>query len=248
MNEPEASVIVDVEVDPATAFAVFTREAKLWWRGDRSLWGPDVEGAMSIEPGVGGRLLLAGDREVGRVTVWEPGPRLAFSYGPDGTDRTEVDVRFEATDEGTRVVLRHRGWETEPDRGHWATVLAGFAKQSAEHAILRRLGQFLDAIGNADLPFFERNLTDDCLMIFPGPDHTYTKAQCIADMSDHPPYVKYDVVNPRVVHSTDTTTVLTHDASIVHTANTEPMNVVVSTVFVKQDGSWRLALLQWTSR
>ena len=245
----EAGVIVEVEVDPATAFEVFTEEASAWWHRDRALWG--AEGTMRFEPGVGGRLLLEGGHEVGRVSVWEPGPRLVFSYGaPDGAeaDRTEVEVRFEATEFGTRVVLRHRGWTQDEDLagGRWATVLASFARHSLERALLHRLGEFLDAINAGDIDFFERNITDDALLIFPGPNHTYTKAQCIASIGDHPPYVKYDIADQRVVHAGGNTAVLTHQATVLHTDWTEPRAIVVGSVLVKVDGAWRLALHQWT--
>lgn len=264
-NASEAGAIVEVDIDPSTAFEVFTAEASAWWRRDRSLWGPGTTGttgAMRFEQGVGGRLLLDDDSEVGRITVWEPGPRLVFNYGPAGgaeADRTEVEVRFEATEVGTRVVLRHRGWTpdadlpdadwryaTEAHKARWATVLAGFARHSLERALLYRLGEFLDAIGAGDVDFFERNLTEDALLIFPGPANTYTKAQCVAVMGDHAPYVKYDVADPRIVHIGGNTAVLAHRATVLHTALTAPRTVMVSSVLVKVDGIWRLALHQWT--
>ncbi len=235
----EAGVIVEVEVDPHTAFDVFTSEAAAWW--NRDLWGNP--GTIRFEPGLGGRLLLDGEREVGRVSVWEPGPRLVFSYGPDDQARTEVEVRFEATKTGTRVVLRHRGWTEEAD-GPWARTLASFARHSLEHVLLHRLGEFLDAIGAGDLDFFERNLTDDALMIFPG--GVYTKQQCVESMAGHAPYVKYDIENPRVVHLGVNTAVITHRATVYNTAQPEPVTVMVSSVLAKADGQWRLALHQWT--
>lgn len=242
----EAGVIVEVEVDPATAFQVFTSEAAAWWH--RNLEGPS--GTMRFEPGVGGRLLLDGRREVGRVSVWEPGPRLVFSYGPpeaDEADRTEVEVRFEATERGTRVVLRHRGWTAgDQTDGSWASVLAGFARHSLEWALLHRLGEFLDAIAAGDVAFFEENLTEDALLIFPGPGNTYTKAQCVALMGDHPPYTKYDIADQRVVHVGGDTAVLTHRATVSQPEWTTPRQIMVSSVLTKVDGAWRLALHQWT--
>jgi uncharacterized protein YndB with AHSA1/START domain len=67
---------------------------------------------------VGGRLFEAfsddpGDVfEVGRVLAWEPGERLVLewrltNFAPG--ERTEVEVRFEAEDGGTRVTIEHRG-------------------------------------------------------------------------------------------------------------------------------------------
>jgi uncharacterized protein DUF4440/activator of Hsp90 ATPase-like protein len=236
----EAHVTVEVEVDPATAFDLFTRDIAAWWRVDRSLWG-DVRGEPRFENG----LLMQGDTEIGRVHAWEPGPRLAFSYGPPGVDpaeRTDVEVRFEAVGSGTRVVVRHGGWE----KANWAGLLAGFARHSLERTLLTRLGDFLDAIAAGDLGFFERNLTDAAMLIFPGEGNTYTKQQCVAAMVGHPPYLKYELADPRIVHIGGSTAVLTHHATVMHERNDRPRSVVVSTVLVHQDGEWRLALHQWT--
>lgn len=244
----EAGVIVEVEVDPATAFEVFTEETSAWWNRDRGLFG--ATGTMRFERGAGGRLILEDGNEVGRVSVWEPGPRLVFSYGPpDGSeeDRTEVEIRFEATEFGTRVVLRHRGWAgQDPAGGQWATALASFARHSLERALLHRLGEFLDAINAGDKEFFEHNLTDEALMIFPGPGNTYTKAECIATMGDHPPYVKYDVADQRVVQVAGNTAVITHRATVLNADWAATKTMVVGSVLVKVDGQWKLALHQWT--
>lgn len=55
--------------------------------------------------------------EVGVVSVWERGARLVFgwrqaAFTPDMN--TEVEVRFEAVGEGTRVTVEHRGWDSVP--------------------------------------------------------------------------------------------------------------------------------------
>lgn len=115
---------VEVAVDPATAFEVFTEEIGAWYKGLAHAWN-DPERAVGIrfEPGVGGRLLEVWDEatgegyEMGRILVWEPGERLVLAYRnvtlpPEPL--TEVEVRFEPADDGTRVSLVHRGWERLP--------------------------------------------------------------------------------------------------------------------------------------
>ena len=76
---------------------------------------------VAFEPGLGGRFTETGADgevfEIGRITVWEPGVRLAFtwrqaSFAPGQT--TEVEVRFESVANETRVTVEHRGWETVP--------------------------------------------------------------------------------------------------------------------------------------
>jgi uncharacterized protein YndB with AHSA1/START domain len=111
-----------VAADPATAFQLFTEEVDAWWkRGPR--FRPSIHGAgvLKFEGGVGGRLLESyadgSIFEFGRVTVWQPGSRLvmemrARSMGPD--ESTEVEVRFEAAGDQTRVTVEHRGWQRFP--------------------------------------------------------------------------------------------------------------------------------------
>jgi hypothetical protein len=149
-----------VAVGPAAAFEVFTAEVDAWWRrGPMYRFRADRSGTMRFEPGVGGRLLEvydaeAGDAyEVGRVLVWEPASRLVFTwrgvaFAPG--QRTEVEVRFEAVEHGTRVTLEHRGWDCLPE-GHPARHgLAG-------PAFTRMIGQWwagllLDVRARAERP------------------------------------------------------------------------------------------------
>lgn len=107
MTERPTSARVRVAVDPRRAFAAFTEEIDSWWvRGPINFFDSGRAVAMRIEPGAGGRILevydeAAGDAlELGRITVWEPGARLAYR---SSVDDTEVDVRFEAVENGTRV-------------------------------------------------------------------------------------------------------------------------------------------------
>jgi len=111
-----------VGADPDTAFKLFTEEVDAWWKqGPR--FRPSLHGAgvLRFEPGVGGRLLEiyegGASFEFGRVTVWEPGRRLvmemrARNFGPG--EFTQVEVRFEAAGEDTRVTVEHRGWDNFP--------------------------------------------------------------------------------------------------------------------------------------
>jgi uncharacterized protein YndB with AHSA1/START domain len=108
-------VSVDVDVDPATAFAVFTDEIDAWYKKDRyTLYDHRRTVTLRFEPRVGGRLMDVYDaasgegREMGRITAWEPGHRLVFV----DQRATEVEVTFEPVDAAvTRVTLEHRGLE-----------------------------------------------------------------------------------------------------------------------------------------
>jgi uncharacterized protein YndB with AHSA1/START domain len=118
-------VIVEttVAVPPARAFEIFTRETDLWWRrGPRFRVAGRRPGVLELEPRLGGKLLekfetASGNAKsivVGTVLAWEPPSRLLLewrnvNFAPD--EKTQVEVRFEATQSGnTRVTLEHRGW------------------------------------------------------------------------------------------------------------------------------------------
>ena len=115
---------VDVAVDPATAFEVFTDEIGDWYQSGPHSWN-DPQRAVGIrfEAGVGGRWIEVWDEatgegyELGRVRAWEPGRRLLVSYRnvqlPPALE-TEIEVRFEPVADGTRVTLGHRGLEALP--------------------------------------------------------------------------------------------------------------------------------------
>ncbi|HEY2427391.1 MAG TPA: VOC family protein [Acidimicrobiales bacterium] len=110
-------VSVNVAVDPAVAFATFTEELDLWWvRGPINYFDAARAVGMRCEPGVGGRLLEVYDAgtneglELGRITVWEPGARLAWD---SSVDDVRIDVRFEAAAGGTEVTVE----ATIPDGG-----------------------------------------------------------------------------------------------------------------------------------
>jgi uncharacterized protein YndB with AHSA1/START domain len=55
--------------------------------------------------------------EVGRVSVWDPPRRLAFSWrnaNYAAAEQTEVDVEFSPTRSGTLVTVTHSGLSTLP--------------------------------------------------------------------------------------------------------------------------------------
>ncbi len=138
---------VEVAVDPATAFAVFTDEISRWWRPGPINWYDSARAIdIRFEPGVGGRWLEIYDEagadvlEIGRIMVWEPGVRLVLLYRDGGyeLDGTEVELRFTAIEGGTRVTLEHRGWEKlatelaarkrETKRWGWASILGWYSE------------------------------------------------------------------------------------------------------------------------
>jgi uncharacterized protein YndB with AHSA1/START domain len=140
-------VALRVATTPERAFDVFTREIGAWWRPNELFkFTPRSPGALAFEPGIGGRFTETQTNgkvfEIGRITAWEPGALLAFTwrqatFQPD--QLTHVEVRFEALGAETRVTVEHRGWETVP-QSHAARH--GFP----DAIFLRRHGEWWQAL------------------------------------------------------------------------------------------------------
>ena len=82
---------------------------------------PRAPGVLAFEPGEGGRLTetLANGKvfEIGKIRAWEPPTRLVFSWRQASFPlelHTEVEVRFEAVGQETRVSVEHRGFDQVP--------------------------------------------------------------------------------------------------------------------------------------
>ncbi|MEQ9638688.1 MAG: SRPBCC domain-containing protein [Alphaproteobacteria bacterium] len=122
MSGASVMVAVTVPADPARAFELFTQDIGLWWGKGRAFeFNPGRGGILRFEPGPDGRLVEAypGGQvyEIGRVTAWEPGRRLAFEWRLPtfrAGQVTRVEVSFRAVDAGTRVTVEHGGWGTIP--------------------------------------------------------------------------------------------------------------------------------------
>jgi hypothetical protein len=115
-------VALRVKATPLRAFEVFTRDIGIWWQpNDLFRFTPRSPGKIALEADEGGRFTetLANGKvfEIGRVTGWEPGRRLALTwrqatFTPDQT--THVEVLFEPVGEETRITVTHIGWDSVP--------------------------------------------------------------------------------------------------------------------------------------
>lgn len=116
-------VALRVKASPERAFEAFVGEIGAWWRPNALFrFTPRSPGSLSFEAGEGGRLIETLPNgavfEIGRIRAWEPPHRLVFgwrqaSFAP-GQD-TEVEVRFEAVGDETRVSVEHVGWDSVPE-------------------------------------------------------------------------------------------------------------------------------------
>jgi uncharacterized protein YndB with AHSA1/START domain len=145
--------VVHVKVPPAAAWRLFTEGLGTWWPLDTHKIGKAKAVDAVIEPRVGGRWYERGDDgstcHWGRVVSWEPPARLLL-YWQIGADwqhdpelKTEVEVRFIAEGEGTRVELEHRHLDRYGARrdemrgifgredGGWSGLLAAYASAAS---------------------------------------------------------------------------------------------------------------------
>lgn len=130
MTAPRAvNSSIEVAVDPATAFKVFTEELDSWWlQGPINFFDTARAYFMRMEPGVGGRIIEVYDKRTGdglelaRITVWEPGERVAWT---SSLDDVEIDIRFEKSPGGTEVRVQATIPEGGADKGGTAWVRMG---------------------------------------------------------------------------------------------------------------------------
>ncbi len=133
----------------AEAFRLFTDGIGEWWplKGTSFSYGGERADKIFLEANVGGRFYERfADREefdVGRVTACEPPTRIVFTWkDPSWKAPTEVEVRFSAEGNGTRVDLEHRGFEAagvpaEQAAGWadgWKMVLAPYGEAAKNRA------------------------------------------------------------------------------------------------------------------
>jgi uncharacterized protein YndB with AHSA1/START domain len=141
VNEVEVSV--DVPIPPLEAFELFTSGIDEWWRPGPRYWGSRTLGHR-FEPWFGGRLIVVHDREtgqgyeLGRIEAWEPGTLLRFTWRQPNWlphEVTWIDVVFAAAHGGTRVTLRHYGFDAiESDVGCDVGYAAGWRELLGHYA------------------------------------------------------------------------------------------------------------------
>jgi len=112
-----------VRLAPDRAFALFFEGMASWWPLDtHSVYGTEAADVL-VEGHEGGRIYerTADGRESdwGEVVAWEPPERAVVTWHPGYADATstELEIRFTAEGDMTRVDLEHRGWERLGERG-----------------------------------------------------------------------------------------------------------------------------------
>jgi uncharacterized protein YndB with AHSA1/START domain len=150
-------VALRVVAPVALTFAAFTDDIGEWWRPNGLFRFTDRSGGrLAFEPDPPQRLVeigTDGERfEIGRVTIWDPPHRVVFGWRqasfPAGRS-TEVSVRFDAVEHGTRVTVEHVGWDAIPTdhAARHGFPLRPFQQRLAEwwQVLLRSLGAGVNA-------------------------------------------------------------------------------------------------------
>jgi uncharacterized protein YndB with AHSA1/START domain len=137
---------ITVQCSLEHAFRTFTEGIGSWWPvGSYSIGiAQDVTGApvdVVLEPRTNGKLaeVAADGTETswGEVLLAEPPHRLVLKWQPGSKHPTEVEVRFSADGDATRVELEHRKWEIYGEEAEaardgyangWPEVLARYAE------------------------------------------------------------------------------------------------------------------------
>jgi uncharacterized protein YndB with AHSA1/START domain len=133
------SVVVAAPLE--RAFEVFTDRIATWWPLTTHSIGQAKAETVAFEGRTGGRLVerIEGGEEASwaTITAWEPPNRIAMRWhvNPENPE-TEIEVRFQAEGDGTRVDLEHRGWDSFGDRARemsggytegWGMILDRYA-------------------------------------------------------------------------------------------------------------------------
>jgi hypothetical protein len=117
---------------PAQAFELFTQHISAWWPPDRRHLN-DANSQLFLL--ADGRFYeRAGDGtelDLGRVRLWDAPRRIVLDFymGTDAAHPTEVEIRFDAEDGGTRVSVRHQ--PRENSAGLWDQRAAIFERSWA---------------------------------------------------------------------------------------------------------------------
>jgi hypothetical protein len=113
---------VHVEAPVEHAFRVFTEGIHDWWPLHTHAVEPKEAQILILEGRQGGRLFersASGEEHLwGTVVTWEPPSGLGYTWHPGRGEETaqEVELTFSPEPAGTRVDLRHWGWEKLGER------------------------------------------------------------------------------------------------------------------------------------
>ncbi len=141
------SIVVNCSVEHA--FRVYTERMSDWYPFEGHSLFDDSAQRVVFEGRVGGRVYevsKSGEEGLwGTLIVWEPPHAFAMTWHPGRGEETaqELEIRFSAEGDATRVDVVHTGWERiGPDARErmadyeqgWGGVLARFAEAAGKRS------------------------------------------------------------------------------------------------------------------
>ena len=96
--------------------------------------------------------------------------------------------------------------------------------------------------GGAD--FYRNNLTDDSLMVFPEPVGVLTKDSTVDAIAASPRWAEVRFEGARLVQLADDVALVVYRATAHREGDASSYSALVSSVYVRSDGSWKLAFHQ----
>ena len=138
---------VHVACTPERAFETFTRQLGSWWPLETHALHPGAVREVVWEERDGGEVyeISTGGEKSHWATVvaWSPptGLTIAWQVDPTAEAVTEVEVRFTAEGDGTRVDLEHRGWERLGALG--AEARASYGSENGWEMVIGRYAAWL---------------------------------------------------------------------------------------------------------
>ena len=99
---------IHIKAPPHIVFEYFTQSEKMIrWKGQRATLDPRPGGLYHV-------LFDDGNSVRGEFRAVQPYTRIVFTWGWEGDDEvppgsSTVEVKFNATEDGTQVILRHTG-------------------------------------------------------------------------------------------------------------------------------------------
>ena len=137
---------VEIDCTPEHAFRVFTERIGEWWPMTGHSVSDEPDATVVLEARKGGRFYERApdgtEHAWGRVLEVEHPSRIVMTWHPGRGEDTaqELELRFEPSGTGTRVLLEHRGFEVfgeeaEAKRdmydGGWPEVVRRFGAAAA---------------------------------------------------------------------------------------------------------------------
>jgi hypothetical protein len=97
-----------------------------------------------------------------------------------------------------------------------------------------------------DVAFYRQHLTHHAVMVFPEPAGVLTRDKILEAIASAPRWAEARIDEPCIADLTQESALVTYRATARRESDTKDYVALVSSVYVNQDGSWKLAFHQHT--